>query len=143
MLKDVLAVATASRTIVFERHLKSTSGHLNRPIRRALGLREVGKVGASWPTFVSPDVQRLYKEVNRIAVELLPHDNIEDLDRAWSEGTYQRVFEDLSEGFGYLWTDPMEKRRVASNPASRLLTKGEDEHYMTDLFWELDHHRRL
>jgi hypothetical protein len=141
ILKDALTVGITSREAVFDGNLAVRP--CNRPIRRALGLRETGKLEARLPTFTSPDVQQLYKKINHIAVHRLPVESLDALHRAWHAGTYEKDMKKLSNEFSYIWEDAMEERRPVSNPDSRLLIKGEDEYYSTDLFWELGSHRAL
>lgn len=139
-LVKALTAGTATRDSIWKANL-CKSHPVNRPIRRALGLREIGSL--TQPKFASAEVDALYKEIQRIATQHLPVSDLNALRLAWYAGTFTNHVSHLLPRFGKLWSAPMEERRLASCATSPLLVAGEDHFCNTDLFWSLRTHREL
>jgi hypothetical protein len=108
-LVDALTPGITSRQRIFDANLRSYPS--NKPIRRALGLREVGRSEATLPKFACPEVRRLYQRIDRIAVDRLPVYSIDALHQAWHAGTYKDEIREVAVAFSKIWKDALNVRR--------------------------------
>lgn len=139
--RKTVGVETATRDLILSDNL-GTSNAFNKPIREALGFREIG-IGTH-PKFVSSHISHLYKELDNLAKERLPLDDLDGILRAWRERALESLIVNLLEKYGSkIWGDAMDKRCPLSNPRSQLLIEGDSEFYTTDLFYECSNHRAL
>ncbi|KAJ4350214.1 uncharacterized protein N0V89_008835 [Didymosphaeria variabile] len=141
---DPVTYGKATRQLIFDTSIASPKmTRYNHHIRRSLGFREKSGSGKGKPVFASARVETLYHELDRMAVNVLPNSSHKALKRAWQAQTYtDDVKHLLREHGGKIWSDPIEKRKLSSNPNSQLLTAG-DPGASGDLLYEHERHRQL
>jgi hypothetical protein len=140
---EAFNVDTATRENILNRSLRKSQPS-NRNIRQALGWRETTEPCARRPKFKSHAVLALFDKLHLLAKRHLLLSGRKELEDVWMNNSpITAEIEKLVDEYGEeIWGDPMNKRDRASNPVSHLLVANQNHLYTTDLFIELDHHRK-
>ena len=142
-LVEAFSIDISTRELIAARNLKTGSAAI-KPIRQALGFREVGEPGSSVPKFASTVVHALYSSLDGLAKKCLPMDSLEGLQQAWRRGELlQTELDQLLNQYGdEIWGLPVAQRHLAPRSSLHLLVAGEgDGFYKTDLSYAIQQHR--
>lgn len=96
---DLVTYGKATRQIVFDKSICSSTPTYNHHIRRALGFREIGTSAKGRPKFISENVSSLYAELNVLANGFQNH-SPDEIKKTWQRRTYVEDIQRLLAKYG-------------------------------------------
>jgi hypothetical protein len=97
--RQCLDIDSTSRSLIKSNNL-THSTPLNKPVRQALGFREIDDLYRPKVKFISLFVTRVYKELEFLMKEKLPVHSMKEMLQAWDEGTFSHDVEVLVSRYG-------------------------------------------